>query len=143
VDRRSGKSIVKTPTHNLSLLFGGTGVINPEIVGIFNIGKSEFLRSKESGHHKSQNPGEIGTVHQRRTCGNNRSHRRKSQQEVIDRRFGHRHIRDFVDTKPLHSESRTPKPRKEEGAIVGGQLSIEQRRKKASSCGASWKPIGI
>jgi hypothetical protein len=63
VERRSGKSIVKTATHNLSRPFGGTGVRNLEIVGIFGIGKSEFLRSKESGHHKSRNIREIGTIH--------------------------------------------------------------------------------
>jgi hypothetical protein len=32
---------------------------------IFDIGKSEFLRSKELGHHKSRNPADIGIVHQR------------------------------------------------------------------------------
>jgi hypothetical protein len=63
MNRRSGKSIVKTPAHNLSRPFWGTGVRNLEIVGIFGIRKSEFLRSKELGHHKSQNPREIRTVH--------------------------------------------------------------------------------
>jgi hypothetical protein len=29
------------------------------------IGVSGFLRTRELGHHKSQNPGEIGIVHQR------------------------------------------------------------------------------
>jgi hypothetical protein len=37
----------------------GTRVRNPQRVGIFGIGKSEFLRSKELGHHKSRNPDEI------------------------------------------------------------------------------------
>jgi hypothetical protein len=63
MDKRSGKSIVKTLTHNLSHSFWGTGVRNPEIVGIFDIRKSMFLRSKESGHHKSRNHREIETVH--------------------------------------------------------------------------------
>jgi hypothetical protein len=42
-----------------------TGVRNLKRVGIFDIGKSGFLRSKELGHHKSRNPGGIRTVHQR------------------------------------------------------------------------------
>jgi hypothetical protein len=50
VDRRSGKSIVETLTHNLGHPFGETGVKNPERVGILTIGKSEFPRMKELGH---------------------------------------------------------------------------------------------
>jgi hypothetical protein len=99
--RRSGISIGK-PRHNLSRLFRETGVRNPRRVGISGIGKSEFLRTRKLGHHKSRNPGEIGTVHRRRTRGGNQRHREKSRQEVVDRGLSHRDIGDPGDKVFTH-----------------------------------------
>lgn len=84
----------ENPDTNPSRLFGETGVRNMKRVRIFDIRRSEFLRSKELGHHKSRNPGEIRTIHQRRMRGSNRRHRGKSREEVIDWRLGHRDIGD-------------------------------------------------
>jgi hypothetical protein len=39
------------------------------------------------GHHKSQNPGEIKTIHQRRTCGSDRRRQGKSRHEIVESAF--------------------------------------------------------
>jgi hypothetical protein len=82
------------------------------------------------GHHKSRNPREIRTVHQRRTRGSNRRHRGKSRQEVVDRRLGHRDIGDPGDKVFMQdgiAKSETP--------MSGSQLSAQQTRKEAPLCG--------
>jgi hypothetical protein len=82
------------------------------------------------GHHKSRNPGEIRTVHQRRMRGSNRRHRGKSRQEVVDRHLGHQDIGDPGDKVFMQdgiAKSETP--------MSGSQLSAQQTREEAPLCG--------
>jgi hypothetical protein len=75
----------------------GTRVRNPQRVGIFGIGKSEFLRSKGLGHHKSRNPDEIraarlwGRVAEIQAIGES------PDEEAVHRSLAHRDIGDPGD----------------------------------------------
>jgi hypothetical protein len=75
-----------------------------EGIGISDIEKSEFLRTRKLGHHKSRNPGEIGTVHQRGRVEEIDAIRKSPDKEVVHRCLGHRDIGDPGDKVFTHFE---------------------------------------
>jgi hypothetical protein len=77
------------------------------------------------GHHKSRNPREIETVHQRRMRGSNRRRWGKSRQEVVDQSLGHRDIGNPGDNLFIHFGIM-----KLETPMSGIQLSAYQRSEK-------------
>ena len=69
-----------------------------------DIGKSEFLRSKETRDRKSRNPDTIETVHLRGRVAGDWCHRRKARQEVVHQLIGNRDIGDPRHKGFLHFE---------------------------------------
>jgi hypothetical protein len=112
-------------------------------VGIFGIGKSEFLKTRKLGHHKSRNPGEIETVHQRRTHGRNWRHLGKSRQEVVDRRLGYQDIMDPGDKVFIHfGIANLETPTRRQVSLWARYQQIREGR-KLCCVGDNCQPIGI
>jgi hypothetical protein len=108
------------------------------IVGIFGIEKSEFLRTKELEHRKSQNLGEIGTVHQRRDAWKSLVPSRKVPTRRTPIGVGVIGISGIPVTSccalwnhktryPDEWEPAVSTVEEEDNAIVRGQLSANQR----------------
>jgi hypothetical protein len=92
----------------------GTGVEDQATVGISDIGKSEFLRLKETTDRRSRNPEGIGTVHLRDKC----------------RKLGaSRHIADRDIGDPGHKGFAQLEIANREIPISGVQLSALQQRR--------------
>jgi hypothetical protein len=80
------------------------------------------------GHHKSQNPGEIRTIHSGRDAWQQSEPPGKGRQEVVDRCLGHRDIRDPGDKVFVHFGIV-----KRDTPMSGSQLSAHQRRRTVPS----------
>jgi hypothetical protein len=109
----------------MSRPFRGTGVRDPERVGILTIGKLDFLRSKDLGHHKYRNSGEIGTVHQRGCVAEIRAIGKSPDKGAVHRCLVHWDIRDPGDELFVHFGIA-----KRDTSMSGSQLSTRWKGKK-------------
>jgi hypothetical protein len=102
------------PTHVGGPRHPGTGVGDQGIIGISDIGKSEFLRLKETRDRKSRNPEGIETVHLR-----DRRQKSETSRHIANRDIGDPGHKGFVQFEIAIREI----------PISGVQLSAQQRRR--------------